>query len=64
MIALNVSLPKAVLVSFNVFLITDLISLFSSPHFPKREKSGLLNNLQKLVHAQLTSGQVTHLQLA
>ena len=27
------------------------LSLFSSPCFPKREKSGLLNNLQKLVHA-------------
>ena len=26
-------------------------SLFSIPHFPNREKSGLLNNLQKLVHA-------------
>ena len=28
-----------------------LASLFSSQHFPKREKSGLLNNLLKLVHA-------------
>ena len=26
-------------------------SLLSSPHFPKREKSGLLNNLQKLVQS-------------
>ena len=28
-----------------------LPSLFSSPRFPKREKSGLLNNLQKLVQS-------------
>ena len=27
------------------------ICLFSSPRFPKREKSGLLNNLQKLVQS-------------
>ena len=27
------------------------VSLLSSPHFPKREKSGLLNNLQKLVQS-------------
>ena len=28
-------------------------SLFSSPRFPKREKSGLLNNLQKLVQSNV-----------
>ena len=28
-----------------------ILSLFSSPRFPKREKSGLLNNLQKLVQS-------------
>ena len=39
-------------------------SLFFSPHFPKRKKSGLLNNLQKLAHPLLTPSQVTHLQLA
>ena len=29
------------------------VSLFFSPRFPKREKSGLLNNLQKLVQSNV-----------
>ena len=32
-------------------VIADMGSLFSSPHFLKREKSGLLNNLKKLVQS-------------
>ena len=37
--------------AYRSYTINGSSSLFPSPHFPKREKSGLLNNFQKLVHA-------------